>query len=641
MTALALPAPARARPHPSAVRKGKTPPSRHGKPAPVTAAGRLAAGKPIAAAGKPIAAAGKPIAASAAQARSSDDVPAPAETDPDRDRIVRLQEALREIVHGPTLGRTRVGVRVMEARTGRLFFGRRGGVLMDPASNQKVLATTAAIMRLGADWRFRTELSGPAPDANGVIAGDVYLRGGGDPTVRSVDLERMAAGLARRGVTRIDGAVVADPRSIGNDEPPPSEPLAEAGAAPPLAPAPPGGKSQVATQVVTDIRGVDSVVPGPASPRAALMVNRGLMLIRVRPGPQAGAPAEITTNPADESFDVRNTARTVPGGRTRVGVRVWMAGGRIQIDISGRIAVGHLGLAFRRKVPHQALYAAVLLRASLVQAGITVRDRARWGPTPPRLAATREAPALLERHESEPLGILLRRINKDSDNDQAERVLETAGAEVYGGAPSPDKGVQLLREVIGELGLSPNSYVPRNGSGLGHSNRITADAMAKLLRELYLDPRVGPEILQSLSVGGVDGTTRNRFKGALAARRVRAKTGTLNGKSCLSGLVGDGPDVIVFSILVEGLRPRMLTPVRSAQVGAVNAIMRYVREGSGERIEAPAGGEPPAGGIDYETGGEENVDVEGTPTEPGDAGKAGEDPVDTFLKKERERADPK
>src|SRR4029077_19031635 len=116
--------------------------------------------------------------------------------------------------------------------------------------------------------------------------------------------------------------------------------------------------------------------------------------------------------------------------------------------------------------------------------------------------------------------------------------------------------------------------VPRNGSGLGHANRITADSMATLLRTLYLDPRVGPELMQSLSVGGVDGTTRNRFKGSIAAERVRAKTGTLHGKSCLSGLVGDGQDVLVFSILVEGLHGHSLAAVRGAQVGCVNAMMR-------------------------------------------------------------------
>ena len=70
-------------------------------------------------------------------------------SDRDRDRIVRLQAALREIIRNGVLGRARVGVRVVEARTGRLFYSQRDGTLMDPASNQKVLATTTALMRLG------------------------------------------------------------------------------------------------------------------------------------------------------------------------------------------------------------------------------------------------------------------------------------------------------------------------------------------------------------------------------------------------------------------------------------------------------------------------------------------------------------
>ena len=280
-------------------------------------------------------------------------------------------------------------------------------------------------------------------------------------------------------------------------------------------------------------------------------------------------------------------------------VRLSVNGSRIQIDVAGRVSAERGGIVFRRRVPHQALYAAALMRASLQAAGITVRDDARVAPTPPQKSG--RALPLLALHTSAPLGILLRKINKDSDNDYAERVLEAAGAEVYGGAPTGDKGVRLLREVIGELGLPPGSYVPRNGSGLGHANRITADAMSALLRTLYLDPRVGPEILQSLSVGGVDGTTRNRFKGTIAAERVRAKTGTLHGKSCLSGLVGDGSDVLAFSILVEGIRGRNLAEVRGAQVGCVNAMMRYVYEAAdgAKPIEVARGG----AGSDFETGG--------------------------------------
>jgi D-alanyl-D-alanine carboxypeptidase/D-alanyl-D-alanine-endopeptidase (penicillin-binding protein 4) len=547
---------------------------------------------------------------------AADSAPEPPADDRDRDRIVRMQAALREILRGGVLGRVRVGMKVIEARTGRLFFSNRESTLMDPASNQKVLATTTALMRLGADWRFRTELTGLAPTPDGTIVGDVYLRGNGDPTFRSGDLDAMAGALARRGVRTIAGAVVADPRRIGADEP-----IADA-----------EGADEEPVDATED------TPPGNLSPRVPLVVNHGLMLIRVRPGAEPGAPAEVITTPADPSFAIHNGAVTKAKRRSRVTVRLSVNGSRIQIDVAGRVSAEGGGIVFRRRVPHQALYAASLMRASLQSAGITVRDDARVAPTPPQKAA--HVLPLLAVHESAPLGILLRKINKDSDNDYAERVLEAAGAEVYGGAPTSDKGVRLLREVIGELGLPPGSYVPKNGSGLGHANRITADAMSALLRTLYLDPRVGPEILQSLSVGGVDGTTRNRFKGTIAAERVRAKTGTLHGKSCLSGLVGDGSDVLAFSILVEGIRGRRLAEVRGAQVGCVNAMMRYVYEASeGPRaIDVARAGSA----TDLETGGasegEEEVPTPATAT--GTAAQSHEDPIDAFMRKQRENTAP-
>ena len=546
---------------------------------------------------------------------AADNAPEPPAGDRDRDRIVRMQAALREIIQNGVLRRFRVGMRVVEARTGRLFYSQRDGTLMDPASNQKVLATTTALMRLGADWRFRTELSGLTPTADGTIVGDVYLRGNGDPTFRSGDLDAMAGALARRGVRTIAGAVIADPRRIGADES-----IADAE----------GGDGE-------PVDATEDTPPGKLSPRVPLVVNHGLMLIRVRPGAEPGAHAEVSTTPADPSFAIHNGAVTKAHRRSRVTVRLSVNGSRIQIDVAGRVSADRGGIVFRRRVPHQALYAAALMRASLQAAGITVRDDARVAPTPPQKSG--RALPLLALHTSAPLGILLRKINKDSDNDYAERVLEAAGAEVYGGAPTGDKGVRLLREVIGELGLSPGSYVPHNGSGLGHANRITADAMSALLRTLYLDPRVGPEILQSLSVGGVDGTTRNRFKGTIAAERVRAKTGTLHGKSCLSGLVGDGSDVLAFSILVEGIRGRRLAEVRGAQVGCVNAMMRYVYEaGDGAKPIAIARG---GTAIDLETGGASEGEEEvAAPPPPGTAAQSHEDPIDAFLRKQRDNAAP-
>src|SRR5581483_2729713 len=82
---------------------------------------------------------------------SGDEAPLPPSDDRDHDRILRLQAALKDIVHA-AFGRLKVGLRVVEAHSGRVIFGRAPMTLMDPASNQKVLATTTALMRLGSDW---------------------------------------------------------------------------------------------------------------------------------------------------------------------------------------------------------------------------------------------------------------------------------------------------------------------------------------------------------------------------------------------------------------------------------------------------------------------------------------------------------
>ncbi len=112
-----------------------------------------------------------------------------------------MQTALREILHESALRRTRVGMRVIEARTGRVFFETRGSVLMDRVEPEGVGdddGAHAARRRLA----FRTELTGAAPTADGVVVGDVFLRGSGDPTVRSADFDAMAATLARRGCSQ-------------------------------------------------------------------------------------------------------------------------------------------------------------------------------------------------------------------------------------------------------------------------------------------------------------------------------------------------------------------------------------------------------------------------------------------------------
>ncbi len=560
---------------------------------------------PIKAASKAAAPAGKKPACKAAEAKRApvvgfaNEAAKPAADDPDRERLANLQESLEDIVRGKVLGRLRVGMQVEDLSTGRLLFGWRGSALMDPASNQKVLATTAALLRLGSTFRYRTEVTGAQPDSEGKIAGDVVIRGSGDPSLRSRHVEALAESLAAKGVTRVTGSVLGDPRRIGSDE-------IAAGGRPPL------------------------------------RVGSTSIEVHVRPGDKVGGRPLVSLRPASDAFVIVNQAETQKKGKGRLGVSLERAGGRIHVIVTGKIAQNRGPVVVQRSAPSHPLYAAILLRQALVQAGIVVcgsagiysgDNRSRVAShtaldgvalalnggagdsVSPLLASEPPHPTeILALHESEPLSVLLRRVNKDSDNEWAERVLETVGAEVYGGAPTTAKGVRALREALGDLGLSLSAYLPTNGSGLGHQNRVTASGMSALLRHLYFDPRIGPEIMQSLSVGGVDGTTRNRFRGSSAAHRVRAKTGTLNGVSCLSGLVGDGSEILAFSILVEGHRKRSVASVRGAQVSAVNAMMRFARRASG-----PPPDDEATPGSDFETGdeaddGNADGDAEGSET---------------------------
>ena len=186
---------------------------------------------------------------------SGEEAPPPASDDRNHDRILRLQTALRDIVHA-AFGRLKVGLRVIEAHSGKVIFGRAPMTLMDPASNQKVLATTTALLRLGSDWTFRTEVYGAQPDDDGVVEGNLYLRGSGNPTLGARELDELANKLAARGVKRVTGGIIADPRRIGDDGP-----------------------------VTFDDQ------------RPQLTINRGLVVVRVHPSEPGEAPAVVLDPP--------------------------------------------------------------------------------------------------------------------------------------------------------------------------------------------------------------------------------------------------------------------------------------------------------------------------------------------------------
>jgi D-alanyl-D-alanine carboxypeptidase/D-alanyl-D-alanine-endopeptidase (penicillin-binding protein 4) len=449
-------------------------------------------------------------------------------SDPREQRIAKLRDQLIAVLHDSPLSRTKVGVEVMQASNGDVLFAHNAAVQFNPASNTKMLTTAAAMSYLGPDFRYHTALYGPEPDPEGVVHGDVVLRGSGDPSLTTTDVAEVARELAARGVKRIEGDLYADPRFHAR-----------------------GHK-------------LDDMGDGDG----ALILNRNAYGVRIRPG-DVGRPAIVSPEPRVDLFAVENQTTTVHGKRSRLRVDSYRKDDRLVITARGRIADNRGEYVDMRRLADGSLLAASVLHAAMADFGVELTGRVRGG--------TVAAPLLLAEHVSAPLADVCKISNKPSNNFVAEAIYKTLGGELYGVPGTLAKGTRAVAEFLASAGIKPGAYKIVNGSGLTHENRITPADLSSLLRRIYFDISVAPEFLASLAIAGIDGTIRNRFLGTDAVGLVRAKTGTLSGVSALSGYVGDKDDVLIFSIFVQGFRQRRMNEVRHAQVRMVEAMLSYLR----------------------------------------------------------------
>lgn len=483
-------------------------------------------------------------------------------------RFTRLRKQLEGLLHSGLLGKLRVGLTVRDASSGEEVISHNASAPFNPASNTKIFTTAAALSTLGPDFRYQTSLLAPlAPAVPGdaadiasgkaepavapasgpeqeVIAGDVFLQGSGDPSLTPSGLAQLARALAQRGVRRIDGEVRLD-------------------------------------GLFRDAQALPQGTTAPTFGSGAISLNRDAYAVRVDPG-ETGRPASVFVDSRSPFFIVRNLVRTVRGKRSRILVDHSLQGDRLAVTVRGRIGARSGRVSVHKRFAFATAWAAAILQQALADSGIAVRGGVRIGPPPAGPLR------MLVTHLSEPLADICRVVNKDSNNYVADVLWKTLGAERFGLPGTLEKGARAVVEWLEPLGLSPARVHLVNGSGLTYENRIRPEDLGQLLYTLYHRLDLGPVFMQTLAVGGIDGTIHHRFHGPLSGL-VRGKTGTLNGVSVLSGYVGAEPGVLIFTIFVEGFRPRRLPAIRQAQADLVTEMMRSLRDGS------PPGGVPAAG----------------------------------------------
>jgi D-alanyl-D-alanine carboxypeptidase/D-alanyl-D-alanine-endopeptidase (penicillin-binding protein 4) len=449
-----------------------------------------------------------------------------------------------QVLNDKLLSRANVGIDIV--RLGRSAADTQGVYEMNPsmplvpASNLKVITTSAALEQLGADFKFRTMLL--------QHDGDLILVGDGDPTLGDAEMlkkynwdvdtvfKAWGAGLAKRQITArnilVDDSVF-DEQFLHPDWP----------------------ADQTQKRYVAEIAGLN--------------LNANCIDIYVHPR-GFGQIVDFATDPSTGYVSIQNDCR---GGSENA---VWLSRqpGTNILTLRGSARNAN-DVPVWVTVHDPPLYAGTVLAESLRTAGIQITgqvklDRSQKDAYTRAQMAGDHSWTLLAVHET-PLTRVIDRANKDSMNLYAECVCKRLGYAKFGQG-NWKNGTQAVSDFLASLQIPTTQYTLADGCGLSKNNAISAHLMVGVLTHDYFSPN-SAAWMASLAVAGQDGTLAERFRGMDLRGRVIAKTGFVNGVSCLSGYLHAKDDNwYCFSILFNGIPEGSNSGAKVLQERIVRAI---------------------------------------------------------------------
>lgn len=441
--------------------------------------------------------------------------------------------------------RAMVSVHIRDLESGRVLFDHYGDTLLNPASNHKLLTTSAALDLLGPDYVFETRVL--------LIGETLYLVGEGDPTIDHEALALLAAEVAERISAGSVSEIVVDdsafsPRNFG-----------------------PGYAEE------------DNWGASYMAPSGALSVNFNTVEIIIYPGGGSRFPI-VRIEPDSGHVIVKN--RATLAGATRLEVRTHRQAPDgveepereqvlTRVEIEGTLARSSRGSKVRRRVVDPGMFTGGAFARVLASASHSEPLPVRVGVVPaidpsslddsleqgdgdhlefPQIVGrdTEGRDVLLvARRQSPPLIDIVGGLLAYSNNFMAEQILRTLGWRMTGEPGGWENGSAVVRGYWEALGNDPGALVFENGSGLSAVGRVTTAGLVDLMAVAARTQSAGSSLLDALPVAGSKGTVRTRLR--RSGKRVRAKTGTLDGVSGLTGVITseDGTPQVAFSILIN------------------------------------------------------------------------------------------
>ncbi|MDQ7772148.1 MAG: D-alanyl-D-alanine carboxypeptidase/D-alanyl-D-alanine-endopeptidase [Elusimicrobiales bacterium] len=414
--------------------------------------------------------------------------------------------AAREMAADKAMAGASWGLAVVDAASGRELLARGEGLNLVPASTMKLPVTAAALEYLGPEKRFLTRLLSAVKPAGGAVGGDLYLVGGGDPSLGSEIIRNAPAlpavysvwaeTLRTAGISSVSGGILADESLFESFQP--------------------GSWSW------EDIGNYYAARP------SALSVNDNTYRIYFRPGAAPGEKAEVVrTEPPMPGLSFENLMLTGPEGSGDNGY-VFAFPGQDSAVLRGTIPQGPVDFAIKAALPDPPLFAAGALTDSLSAAGIKIAGKPAAGKAP---AAAYE----LASSASAPLSEIVRALNKRSFNLYAEMLLRHMGLE-RGAGGTPEEGRKAVSAFLEAEGVAGGFQVA-DGCGLSRVNLARAGDFARLLASVHAKPWF-PVFYDSLPFPGdpdAGGAMRRLGAGTALEGALRLKTGSLRGVRAYAG----------------------------------------------------------------------------------------------------------
>lgn len=435
-----------------------------------------------------------------------------------------LAKDVNAVLNKAHLGSSKVGISIVEAKTGARLVAIHEDDRFIPASNLKLLTSGSALTVLGPDYEFRTRLlrKGSA----------IIVEGAGDPAFA-------------------DPVLLADMHSTVDEF---IDKLAGAAVSPAM---------KKVSEIIIDDRVFDRDYVHQDWPKnqldkwycaevSGLNFHTNVLRVYAGPGEREADPAIIRVEPLGGGIEIVPRLRTTRTGETAVWPEREPSHNRFTIHGSIRVA---LDKPVEATMHEPALVFGRMLADRMASLGLAGADRitVRFAEPEENLAPADETIAVVRT----PLSAVLARCNGDSHNLFAECLCKLAGHAATGQPGSWSSGAAVVRMQLREK-LGPEAAAAvliTDGSGMSRTNHVTPGILARWLAAMSVNPRCADAFIESLPRARQEGSLIHRFERRAVVNEVRAKSGFVNGVRCLSGYVThlESGRRIAFSILVNDI----------------------------------------------------------------------------------------